>query len=214
MEIFYDHKNNEDYHKGINYSRIRQFNVNIGFDSGINNRKIYFATKTYNEMKIHDNEPIISFKMPYNTMKKWYNHFSLTKVSDESFIEGYWYFDDPIYPIPKELDYATDAAFITKLEAVNNCVNNGQIILQGKRSIYENFTIIETSYMGSSNCRICEVINGHTEFDITNDDGIVFTYPSGLIHYFKSHKIHPSPKFREFIMDLDLTGPYHSICLL
>jgi hypothetical protein len=205
MEIFYDHKNNEDYHRGINYSRTDRFKVNIGFDSSINNKKIYFATKTYNEMKLYDNRPIVSFQMPYNIMKIWYNHFSLTKISDKSFIEGYWYDGDPTHPVPRELDYATDDAFIAKLEVVNDCINNGQSVLYGRRLIYKHFMITEISYMGFSNCRICDVGNGHTELSITNDNDVTFTYPSGLMHYFKNHKIHPSPEFREFIIDLDLT---------
>ena len=70
------------------------------------------------------------------------------------------------------------------------------------------FNLVQTvspieSYMGVSKCRVCDCCNGNGEYFATHN-GVTFRFPNGLEHYYRDHNVHPSPEFREFIMNFDL----------
>jgi len=58
------------------------------------------------------------------------------------------------------------------------------------------------AYFGFSRCRVCGEANGSREFGITND-GVAFTFPDGLYHYYAEHGVMPSDEIYGFIMKLD-----------
>jgi hypothetical protein len=120
------------------------------------------------------------------------NHYPLTKISDNEFIEGYWFAINPsnedyenMYPKPLPTDDLVDVDFINKLELLTD-------------------KIAETvNYLGCSTCRLCNCNNGGNEYILTHN-GIKFVYPCGLMHYYKIHHVQPSREFFDFVMNFPL----------
>jgi len=117
------------------------------------------------------------------------NTYPLTKVSDNEYIEGYWFPLNPnesdfeqMYPKPKQQKTFVSTEFLDKLKLLTE---NNAIAIQ---------------YYGSSMCRLCKRYNGSIEYKITQNN-ITFRYPKGLIHYYEYHNVHPSTEFYEFIMN-------------
>ena len=111
------------------------------------------------------------------------------RVSDTECIEGYWaptkrmYVDDAwkLYNYPIVTSEPVDTEFLSKLN-----------------SILERLEPMR--YFGCSNCRVCGQNNGSTEYRIEKD-GTTFRMPEGMTHYYVDHNVHPSPEFREFVMN-------------
>lgn len=74
------------------------------------------------------------------------------------------------------------------------------IMLRENSKYCYNLELIQ--YCRFSKCRICEKNNGSAEYVITNNEGIKFKFPEGLLHYYETHNVQPSEKFYEFIMKL------------
>lgn len=56
------------------------------------------------------------------------------------------------------------------------------------------------SYRGFSNCRICGIRNGNSEYTwYTNKEIVIF--PSGYIHYLKDHNVKIDPKFEQLLTE-------------
>lgn len=119
------------------------------------------------------------------------NFYPLTRISENFFVEGYWFSNDSNetkkYPFPKSTFDLVDSKFIDKLQTLMTEQNNTD-----KRITVE-------SYFGSSVCRICECSNGSREFILTND-GTTFRVPNGVLHYYKDHNVQPSLEFYNFIL--------------
>lgn len=117
--------------------------------------------------------------MPENT-----SDYPLTKVSDTSFIEGYWKNStSPGYPFPKATDTKVEEQFLTILTHIMN-------------------TYPCNYYRGLSTCRLCKKMNGCGEYRIKKMvDGkeITFVFPEGLKHYYQDHNVQPSKEFYDFI---------------
>lgn len=114
------------------------------------------------------------------------NHYPLTKLSENVYVEGYWSNEEnPQYPTPFERKNVTiDRYFINKLK------NAGKYI-----------KVDEKIYRGFSKCRICGKLNGAGECSITKN-GIKYIYPNGIIHYYEDHGVKPSDEFYQLIINL------------
>jgi hypothetical protein len=51
-------------------------------------------------------------------------------------------------------------------------------------------------YMGDSECRICECVNGSIEYRLNE-----WVWPEGFRHYVEKHNVMPSKEFIDFIMN-------------
>lgn len=116
------------------------------------------------------------------------NYYPLTKISDSKFIEGYWF---PTNPSDKDFDIGYPKPICQTKTVDINFINKFKLLNKKAES---------KSYFGSSNCRICNRVNGSNEF-ISKNDSIEFTYPEGLFHYYEDHNVHPSDEFYNFVMD-------------
>lgn len=122
---------------------------------------------------------------------KHINYYPLTKVSNDTFIEGYWHnrqldnSGNPIYPFPLATETKVDPQFLTKL----------QHVIMKKASV--------DYYFGYSRCRLCDNDrNGNSEYNINNGT-LTFQFPSGLLHYYIDHNVQPSDEFYEFVMSYE-----------
>src|SRR5207253_1388951 len=88
------------------------------------------------------------------------NNYPLTKVNDNTYIEGYWTqyghpYCDTDYPTPLPNDIPVDKNFLYKLEKITKdakCID----------------------YFGTSTCRICHCNNGGSEYSLEKNDIILF----------------------------------------
>jgi hypothetical protein len=100
----------------------------------------------------------------------------------EPIIVGYWAdsLDDPTLPFPhaNPVAWKRQNQFVAKLEAIEEDVRNRRY---GKR----------IAYKGYSWCRLCGAMpNGSEKFEFGG-----FAWPSGLLHYIKSHNVRPPDDF-------------------
>lgn len=105
-------------------------------------------------------------------------------MTESHFVEGYWEragraITNTFMPEPRE--QPVDAAFLDKL---------------GTLELYAR----GVTYLGYSKCRVCDCDNGCAERTIRHG-GITYTFPQGLRHYYEAHNVHPSDKFRDFVME-------------
>lgn len=103
----------------------------------------------------------------------------------QHFQEGYWSADGGVdhLPIPVPADTPVCAAFLDQLEAVE-CMAN------------------RIGSLGHSYCRLCRRRNGSDVLTLRRGD-TAFVWPSGLMHYYKAHNVHPSDDFCQFVMAAD-----------
>lgn len=145
------------------------------------------------------------------------NNYPLTKEND-IFIEGYWqcnlknlnYSDK--YPFPKQETMKIDNIFLDKLKNIFNVIEE---TTEDKYSNdkYSNCDGWNTcvSNLGSSYCRLCKKDNGNIEYKLLYD-GIKFIVPSGIIHYYEDHNVHPSNEFYNFIINYDTSILTTQLC--
>ena len=120
-----------------------------------------------------------------------YSHYSIYKVSDSVYIEGYWFegsYKDTRFPLPKPAESKVGHEFINTLKNIID------------ENTHENFDVTKIDYLGHSSCRLCKKSNGRSEFTIKNLNGIEFRVPDGYMHYLEKHNIHPSEEFKDFIL--------------
>lgn len=131
-----------------------------------------------------------------NTAVNKNKFYPLTKLKDNSFVEGYWFSNDSNeskhYPFPKATSEPVDPNFIDKLETIMS------FGLTGSSKQTDNRVTIE-SYFGSSECRLCGCSNGSQEFTLVNN-GTTFRVPNGILHYYKDHNVQPSYEFYQFVL--------------
>jgi hypothetical protein len=120
----------------------------------------------------------------------------MTSVNNIKY-EGFWKGkeeQDMTLQTPLESFNKVDINFINKLDSIMELV---------KSHIFYNGTYCE--YAGDSLCRICNNSNGCGEYKIAHGN-ITFCFPSGLIHYYKDHNVHPSNDFKNWVTCVDLTN--------
>lgn len=182
-----------------------------GFIAGNDKRKINIkcdSSKSQNlkliiryDNRIINARKILSFTVRTHYIKPNYdNYCPLIKNKDGSFTEGYWFSDCEYnetahkYPFPKQTDIPVDPQFLNQLQLITeSCFDKEE----------QNPTRTAVDYFGSSSCRLCGERNGGTEFIVKNGD-VIFKYPSGLMHYYKEHNVHPSQQFHDFIMSQNI----------
>ena len=163
-----------------NEGKIYQYNekINIKSDTSIN------MTIIFTKCNRLGNNAIWMFQNKEINENNYLLSYPLTKISDNEYIEGYWFqsvYTDKLYPFPKSTTEKVDVAFIEALQkTTDNIANN------------------ITHYCGFSSCRLCKSHNGNKEYSITKN-GILFRYPEGLIHYYTEHNVQPSKEFYDFI---------------
>lgn len=111
------------------------------------------------------------------------------RVSDTEYIEGYW--------APKRRMYAGDAWRLYNMPEVTSEPVDTEF-LSKLNNILERLEPMR--YLGFSECRVCGQNNGSTEYRIEKD-GTTFRMAEGITHYYVEHNVHPSPEFREFVMN-------------
>jgi len=141
--------------------------------------------------------------------------YPLTEVSETKFIEGYWRLTkkraeptgDKIkdrqqsYPFPKDSGEDVDEDFIEKMEKIINMSSHSK---EKKIDRKGNITISLRRYKGYSTCRLCDKDdNGSCEYTILKDEK-EYTFPEGIVHYYKKHDVQPSDEFYTMIMKIDL----------
>ena len=99
-------------------------------------------------------------------------------------IAGYWYADTPQarhYPKPFENTepWPGQVAFLRALERKEAKAN-------------------KTQYRGFSRCRICQMINGSSEYETRT-----WKWPVGLRHYIIAHNVRPSQEFVDYVLGVD-----------
>ena len=122
------------------------------------------------------------------------NYYPLTKISENKFIEGYWF---PLEPTDKDYDISYPKP-ISSIEPISIDFTNKLILLT-------NTVATTESYYGSSTCRLCQCSNGSEEHTLIFQE-VQFIYPSGLIHYYKDHNVHPSKEFYNFVMNYPIVN--------
>lgn len=112
--------------------------------------------------------------------------------------EGFWYSEhEPYYPKPVSSSRSVDPAFLARLESV---LAIGHLPFAEQDAIH-NAKI--DHFKGSSCCRLCGRKNGSQTFNCKRN-GATWSFPQGIIHYYKDHHVQPSEPFRMFIMDFVL----------
>jgi hypothetical protein len=96
--------------------------------------------------------------------------------------EGFWYEIND-----KESNYPKVEEFIKDTKVPEDFLNKlGEVELYAKK----------VGYLGYSKCRVCSRNNG----DTTNISG-EFSFPQGYRHYLEEHNVHPSERFKKFVMN-------------
>lgn len=141
------------------------------------------------------------------------NYDPLTIVGENKYIEGYWFEEDSYkgkhYPFPKSTDIKVNDGFLQKLKNImdkckcNQCDGLGFDESGSDCEHCQESNYKYTKYLGFSSCRICNEHNGIAEYTII-DNGIEFTFPSGILHYYEDHNVQPSTKFYDFVMKLKI----------
>jgi hypothetical protein len=94
---------------------------------------------------------------------------------------GYWYSAaEPTLPMPIPTDTPVGREFLNKLDYIIN-------------TPLEYVDIVE--YLGYSRCRLCGKPNGTSDVCMPQ-----YTFPDGLLHYYRDHGVAPTPDFVEYIM--------------
>jgi hypothetical protein len=94
-------------------------------------------------------------------------------------IEGYWYSrHTPQFPkpVPNDQPWEGQAEFLKALSKKE---------VGGPQHRFKGFSL----------CRICECINGSTEYESGE-----WSWPSGLRHYVEVHNVKPSDEFIEWVL--------------
>jgi hypothetical protein len=132
---------------------------------------------------------------PYNQKK----HVTPCKIV------GHWkedyhneYYRGPYFtnvPIPNStiLDQTDE---IKALQKIHNIMTESKLWLLHDDNYDDNYK--NTSYMGESKCRCCDVLNGSHEYKF---DGWVF--PEGYVHYLIEHNVAIHPEFSKFLKEYD-----------
>ncbi len=146
-----------------------------------------------NVMRLNDGIGKLRFSMnPIN--KSEISNYPLTKINNNSFIEGYWMSNDEFKIIHYNNDKNIDTLYPYPLET-NNIDND---------FIYELNNLIskceKKSFLGPSNCRICNQPNGNSEYMFTVNNNS-FIFPEGYLHYIKKHGIVPSKEFKMAVLN-------------
>lgn len=113
------------------------------------------------------------------------DNYPLTVLDRTHLVEGYWYRNssDKIYPMPKSCNHQVEQQFLKKLK---------EIMKRNERKIL--------ICKGFDYCRLCNKMNGASEYSFKKD-GITFTFPIDLLHYYEDHNVQPSDEFYDFIMN-------------
>ena len=147
-------------------------NINIGF-------------KTCNYLMSLHNETVLKYHCLFNS-ENVVNNYPLTKVSENVFIEGYWYentFINQKYPSPLSSTIPVDEIFINKLKTL---IKTTQFI----------------DWLGPSMCRLCNKSVGNKEYESVRNN-ITFRFPEGIVHYYIEHNVKPSNEFYDFVMTIN-----------
>lgn len=59
--------------------------------------------------------------------------------------------------------------------------------------------VVEQHYKGSSKCRCCGAKNSSAEFELRLASNVLWTWPSGFMHYVVEHNVRPSLGFQMMI---------------
>lgn len=122
---------------------------------------------------------------------------------------GYWLGpDDPNLPLPVATSIQIDPEFLQKFQTILDTIRSTYLKkLFPLVSPFENASMC--SYLGDSTCRICRCNNGDSDITLKNS-GREYTFPDGLIHYYKVHGVVPDPPdFVDFIKNFELVEkPY------
>ena len=89
-------------------------------------------------------------------------------------------------PVPSQNN--VDSAFLLKLQSI--IAHNT-----------DTDTIKIEHFDGYSECRLCDDDTGSRTYHCTVN-GVTWSFPDGLIHYYREHKVQPSKEFYMFIMGL------------
>jgi len=136
--------------------------------------------------------------------------YPLTKISSTQFIEGYWRphvtrsneedNDSEAYPFPVNSGKEVDKDFLVKLGKIMNIINYDEKTIDTTGKI----TLSCLQYKGYSFCRLCDNNkNGSSDY-ILKKGNHRYTFPQGVMHYYKEHHVQPSDEFYELIMSIDL----------
>jgi hypothetical protein len=151
----------------------------FGFDSEYNEKELLYKKYVSAIKRGRDLNEII--KDIQNTT----NFYPLYQKDDNTYYEGYWFSGLNVntnYPIP-----------------VMGKKNSKEFLSALARYMENNESI---SYFGSSECRLCQIANGGSEYSIDYLNGKIF-FPSGLLHYYRDHSVNPSREFFEAITKWD-----------
>jgi hypothetical protein len=125
---------------------------------------------------------------------------------------GYWKGpDEPHLPSPVATNMQIDPVFLQNFQSILDNIRNSYRQL---RKFPYTSPFINASlccYMGYSTCRICQKDNnGDSDVTLIAKD-CTYTFPDGLIHYYKEHGVAPDPEFMAFINAFKLTekSPQH-----
>ncbi len=116
---------------------------------------------------------------------------------------GYWYSLQESN-LPKPIISKNKNEY--SLEFINKCllwINLNKTIKKNESELFTTFCNINDErykiYMGSSKCRICNIINGDSEY---NYNGYVF--PEGIFHYIIEHNVIIDKDFQNMILKSSL----------
>ncbi len=159
------------------------------------------------------NNNISSYMWKPNT-----NGYPLTKVSNTEYIEGYWRSSNTYkcicndanrnYPVPIPSNAPNDNAFLQKLDQVIKLLD--RLDIQERQQYKLLDSNYKVTYLGYSNCRLCQQICGSCEY-LLKFNGILYRFPEGIVHYYQKHNVKPSNEFRNVIMNMS-TVAFPLVC--
>lgn len=153
--------------------------------TGKNGTKLNIIINYFNILIYDDNT--IELDCLKERLPDYNNFYPLTKLSDNKYVEGYWFNSiseqTSTFPFPKETEKIVDINFLNKLK---NCMS----ILK------------KIDYCGPSMCRICKQCNGNIEYELIEND-VKYLFPEGVMHYYQDHNVQPSDEFYALIMNFN-----------
>jgi hypothetical protein len=158
-----------------NMLQITATHANFVFDPAQDEHILYFDK--YVKEAANNSDTVIDEK---------FNSYPLSLQKDGTYVEGYWFSQlcsNKSYPIPQISSEPNSNLFLEKMKQY----------IKDKKPFAQ--------YFGQSECRLCGVNNGSSEYKICNDDMTIY-FPEGLLHYYEKHNVHPSKEFYAAIMKL------------
>ena len=208
LRIFYNHRDGDDWGSCINHSRTDDPTLLITWRDGLHlDATVEVAVKGLNVSCVGgERGQLICTTFPIDNLgdirSPWSCNYSMHREGGTC-VEGYWWegsWQNTKLPIPLPAAKPVAPRYIGWLREIWQCaMQNRNGFDESSGNVYKRLIVGSQGYLGSSNCRICNCINGSYDIYLCNKQGVKFKISQGFIHYLERHNIHVSPELATFL---------------